>query len=472
LIYLSVKISVSNEGDEMNISQQFAANVVKTDFNSLDQLSVSRARWRILDTIGCAFAGANAAGCREMLNLITKWGGAPESTVLVHNIKVPALNAAMMNSLMARSFDFEPVEAEGEDSHIPAHVSGTNVPVALAVAETRGASGRDLITALVLGDDIVCRLGIASGSDFSGWENTGTINGFGAAAIAGKLMGLNEGQLHNAFGIVLNQLGGSMDNVKDKTMSFKLPMALVARNGIFSAELAGQGFIGVNDPFLGSGGFFKLYCKKYNTQDILKNLGQRYYADAVIKPYPCCRLTHSSIDSALKVTNESTYEVSDVQEIQIKVTPGIFNGFCGQPYKSSETSPVNAAFSIRYTVACALLHKSVQLRDFTETAIKNPEIMKLVDKMTLMPDIPPEKELGAQVCVKMKKGQVLCASTDLPGGQIFKNPLADEEIMSKFLNNLAYSGTVYKKKAEKLLEMLLKLEDIKDIRSLTEFIVN
>ena len=97
------------------------------------------------------------------------------------------------------------------------------------------------------------RLGVASGFDFElGWDNTGTINGFGATAIAGKLLGLDEKQIHNAFGIVLNQLAGSMDGVYDKTMCFKLPIALSARNGIFSADLAKEGFAGVKDPFTGA----------------------------------------------------------------------------------------------------------------------------------------------------------------------------------------------------------------------------
>ena len=97
----------------MNISQEFAANIVKTDFKALDEMTISRARWRVLDAIGCLIAGANAAGCGAMLALVKKWGGAAESTVFVHGVKAPAAHAAMMNSLMTRSFDFEPVDAEG-----------------------------------------------------------------------------------------------------------------------------------------------------------------------------------------------------------------------------------------------------------------------------------------------------------------------------------------------------------------------
>jgi len=456
----------------MDISRQFAANVVQTSFKSLDELTISRARWRVLDAIGCLISGANAAGCKAMLTLVKQWGGAAESTVLVHGVKAPAHHAAMMNSLMTRSFDFEPVDAEGENKSSPAHISGTTVPTALAMAEQRAASGLDLITALVLGDDIVCRLGVASGFDFDlGWDNTGTINGFGATAVAGKLLGLDEKQLHNAFGIVLNQLAGTMDGVMDKSMAFKLPIALSARNGIFAAELAGQGFAGVKDPFLGTNGFFKLYCRNHNTQDIVKNLGKKFYADAIIKPYSACRMTHSSIDSALKIARGNDYKVTDIKEIEVLVTPGTFKGFCSQPLFFGETPQVEAAFSIPYTVACALLRKEVKPDYFTEEAIRDPEIQSLIGKMRLLPEIPADKGQMTEINVKMKDGRVLTASTDFPKGHYVKSPLTADEIKAKYRNNVAYSKTVSNKKAEKALEIILKLEELKDVRELTGLLV-
>jgi 2-methylcitrate dehydratase PrpD len=377
-----------------------------------------------------------------------------------------------MNSLMTRSFDFEPVDAEGENKSSPAHISGTTVPAVLAMAEQQAAGGKALITALVLGDDIVCRLGVASGFDFElGWDNTGTINGFGATAVAGKLLGLDEKQLYNAFGIVLHQLAGTMDGVFDKTMSFKLPIALSARNGIFAAELAKQGFAGVKDPFLGSHGFFKLYCRNHDTGEICKDLGKRFYADAVIKPYSACRMTHSSIDTALKIARGNDYQVGDIKEIEVLVTPGTFKGFCSQPLLHGETPQVEAAFSIPYTVACALLRKGVKPDYFTAEAIRDPEINALIGKMKLLPDIPADKGQATQIRVIMKDGRTLSASTDFPTGHYVKSPIAVDEIKAKFRNNVAYSGTVSTKKAERALSIIEKLEELGDIRELTQLLV-
>jgi 2-methylcitrate dehydratase PrpD len=456
----------------MDISHQFAANVVKSDFDSLNEITVERTKWRVLDAVGCSIAGANAAGCGAMLNLVKQWGGSAESTVLVHGIKAPAHNAAMLNSLMTRSFDFEPVDAEGENNSSPAHISGTTVPTALAMAEFQAKSGKELITALALGDDIAARLGVASGFDFAlGWDNTGTINAFGATAIAGKLLGLDEEQIHQAFGIVLNQLAGSMDGVFDKTMSFKLPIALSSRNAIFSAEMAQQGFQGVKDPITGSHGFFANYCRNPNTQTLAKDLGQRFYADGIIKPYSSCRATHSSIDSALKVARMPEYDVENIKEIELRLTPGAFKGFCGTPLGFGGTQQIDAAFNIRYTVACALLRKTIKPDYFAEKAVNDPQIKEIIGKMNLVAAIPPEKGQRTEIDVRMQNGKVLSAFTDVPSGHVFKTPLTKDVIRAKYRSNVAYSQSVSLKKAEKALQLMENLEQLDDVRELIVLLV-
>ncbi len=417
-------------------------------------------------------AGANAPGCRETAELIRKWGGAQESTVLVHNIKAPAHNVALVNSLMIRSFDFEPVEAEGETKSSPAHISGTTVSTAFTMAERQAASGKELITALIIGDDLASRLGVASGFDFSlGWDNTGTINAFGATAIACKLLKLSEKQVLNAFGIVLNQLGGTMALVWDKVMAFKLPIALAARNGIFSAELAAEGFTGVKDAFLGNHGYFSLYCKDHNTESLNRDLGKRFYADRVIKPYSACRATHSSIDSALKVASDNDIRTENIARIVVHLSPGAAMGFTGQPFVLGETPQIDGAFSIRYTVATALLRSGVKPAYFTEECIHDPRIRKLIDKMELAPTIPPEKSPATRIEVHMVDGTVYSAETAFPKGDIYRTPLSPEEIRTKYRENVAYGGNVSTRNAEKVREMIESLADVDDVRRITSLMV-
>ena len=219
----------------MNMTDEVCAHVAAADYAILDDFTVGRVKTRVLDAVGVIAAGVHAPRCDDLFNLLKSYGTAPQSTAFFRGELMGAPQAAMVNSFAMRSYDFEAIEAENENrKSSAAHISGTTVPTAFAAAERVHASGREFLTALVVGDDVAARLGAASGFDvYGGWDNTNTINGLGATVVAGKLGGLNEQELNNALGLSLNMLGGSMDNINYKTLAFKLPMALAARNAIF-----------------------------------------------------------------------------------------------------------------------------------------------------------------------------------------------------------------------------------------------
>jgi 2-methylcitrate dehydratase PrpD len=189
----------------MSISAEIARNAVETGFDAFESSVVEKARNRIIDVMGCAVAGVNASGCSMLLDLMRGWGGSKESTILGAGGKLPVHHAALMNSVLARSYDFEPTGALIEGKSTPSHISGTTVPVALSVGEFKGASGRDVLTAMILGDDVAARVVAASQLNIdSGWDSTGTVNVLGAAVAAGRLWNLNQNQMVNALGISLN----------------------------------------------------------------------------------------------------------------------------------------------------------------------------------------------------------------------------------------------------------------------------
>jgi 2-methylcitrate dehydratase PrpD len=275
----------------------------------------------------------------------------------------------------------------------------------------------------------------------------------------------------HAFGIALNQAGGSLDGVWDKAMSFKLSMALAARTGIFSAELAAQGFTGTKDAFLGRHGYFKLYCRDYDTSGLTKDLGRRFYADRVIKPHSACRATHAAIDAALKIACKQDIYSDGVREIAIIVPPWIIDGFTGQPFiPAQEATPqIAGAFSLRYTIATALLRKAVKPAYFADAYLSDPAIHALIDRMKLIP-LEPGNGVAAEVKVTMVDGSILSGETDFPGGDIFRTPLSDEQIRAKFRDNVDYSQTVTKDKAEQALTRLEALEEEVDVRHITSLL--
>ncbi len=175
------------KGTDRTATEQLSAHVLGTRFEHLGAETVERAKLRVIDVVGCAIGGVNAPGNAGLIELARKWGGREEASLIIAGGRVPAQHAAMVNSILARSFDYEVMSPFVEGVTTPAHISGTTVATALAMGEAYGLSGRDVITALAVGDDLGSRLEAAAGPGFTlGFDSVGTTNVLAAAAIAGR----------------------------------------------------------------------------------------------------------------------------------------------------------------------------------------------------------------------------------------------------------------------------------------------
>jgi 2-methylcitrate dehydratase PrpD len=456
----------------MSIIEQLVGNVLDTGYDNLDRETAAQAKLRIIDTIGAVVCGADAPGCAMVLDVVREWGGRKESTIPVYGDSVPAASAALVTSIMARSWDIEPAGgAEIRGRICPGHYSATTVPVVFAVAERLGLGGQDIITALVVGDDLACRIGSAGGNPMSiGWEPSGMSSRFAAAAITAKMLGLNGKQLTNALGIALNQVGGTMQTVFDGTHCFKLNQGTAAWNGIFSAELAARGFTGPADPLLGKFGYFDMYGTEVEPEILTDNLGQIFYADGEFKIYPCCRGTHAAIESAMKLVGEHSLEPEDIEEVVILIPAAQRDSFLAQPFTIGEVPQANAAFNLQYTVADAVLRKGVTLEHFTEESIKEPAITEFIKKVRIDPSLTG-RSLAAGVKIITAGGRELAAFTEYPRGTFGQNPLTQEEIEDKFMANTAFSGAISRKKAAEALKLLGRLEEAADLKEILALLI-
>lgn len=456
----------------MSVVAELVKNVLETPFEHFDPAEVDRARSKLIDVVGCIIGGANAPGCSMLIDLVEEWGGKEEGTILVHGIKVPLHNAALVNSVMARSYDFEPTGPLVDGKSTPAHLSGTTIPTAITVAAHKKVSGKDLLTSLIVGDDIASRIIAASNLNIdSGFDSTGTVNAFGAAAIAGRLMGLNAQQMLNAFGIVLNQFAGTFQNIFDAAHTFKLPQGLAAQAGIFSVALAKKGFTGVRDPLFSKYGYFALYCKSYQLDILTKDLGKHFYMDNTCKPYPCCRSNHAAIECVLKLLQSHSIEINDIDEIVVDITPTARDFAVGQPFKIREVPQIDAAFSIQYNVANALLRKGAKLEHFTDEYVRDEKITNMVSKIRLTSTTSPETPLGAGVKIKMNNGGEYETRVDMPKGNGVLTPLSPAEKKAKFFDNVTFSNTVPFDRAEKALGLFERLEEIDDVTEVFKLLV-
>jgi 2-methylcitrate dehydratase PrpD len=465
LIQFEGGVYISDTTNELTAIEALSANIVDTRFEAFSKQNIEDAKNRVIDIIGCAIGGANAPGNAALIEVVRDEGCKKESTIWVHGGKTTAQNAAMVNTIMARSFDFEVMAGFVEDRVFAAHHAASIIPTALALSESRKVSGRELLTAILLGDDTAARILVASavGPIQIGWDGTMSLSHFGTTAVAGRLLGLNKKQMKHAFGIVLNMVAGAIQSLWDGATTFKF-QGVADRNGIFAARLARKGWTGVLDPLLSRFGYYNVYAQGCKDPGVLtRDLGRKFWGETYYKPYPCGMPNHPAIDAALALVSKNDINTDDIKEVIIHVPPkALTNSYYAKPFILRDFPHGDAIFSYPYTVATALLKKSVGLPNFTEEAILDPKVNAITAK-TRMVEQPGEARMGMgiKVEVKMNDGRELSESQG-PSREWVKNPIPREKIIAKFWHQVDFSNTVSRGNAEKVLDRIDHLEEIDD----------
>lgn len=455
-----------------SLTDLLVAHLGAASFDAIPAATVARAKTRLLDALGLISAGARAQGSPELVSLVQSWGGREDATVLTTGQRVPAANAAMSNAVLMRSYDFEPVGADRADGQqLPAHITGTTVAVALAVGEAVGASGREMLSAIILGDDIAARLGHAVGFDvYGGGDNTGTINVVGGTVVASLLYGHDEATLRRAIGLAINQAGGTIDNINDKTLAFKLPIAFSARNAVISAELAAVGFGGPVDPIGGKHGFLAQWSDAPNPEALTVGLGEEFFADAVIKPWPSCRASQPAITAAARLVADSAVRPDDIVACRVRVTPRVKDGFVGQPFAVGSSPEVSAAFSIQFGVATTLLNGTIGLRHMTEEYMRSTELGSMLERVELEGSLDATAGSTAEIEIVTRSGDVITTRAERGLGDVRFSPETAEAIIAKYAQNMSWGG-VDVQRQEALRAIVADLETRKDVREIAPLLV-
>jgi 2-methylcitrate dehydratase PrpD len=452
--------------------QKMIDNVLNTRFESIPGAAVDHAKDRIIDTVGCLICGANDSGNPELLKIARDWGGKREGRIFVHGDMVPVGTAAMVNSIICRSFDFEPVSPLVDGKTAPGHISGTTITTALTVGDVYNVSGKELIAALLAGDDMAARMlvaGEASGAG-RGRDHVGQVNSFGATAIAGRLIGLDTTQLRNAFGLVVDHLGGVQRMISETATGFKLSQGTSARDALFCVQLAGEGWTGIEDALLSEGGYYALFTGGVRDPDILiRNLGKDYYSDGTFKPYPCCRMNHAGVDCALAIVNRHKIAAGDIEEVVLYAAPGALRDIIGQPFRIRNFAHASAGFSLQYCVANVLLRGNSRPEHYTDEAIGDPAIADLTKRMK-MAELTEGNTESARVKVRMKDLREFDEYAEIAKGDPRK-PMSREELRAKFWTNIDFARTVTRENAERFVKMVEDLENLDNVKELVDLLV-
>ena len=450
----------------METERKLAQYVTDTAYEDLPEKPVVVAKNVILTILGTTLAGADAEGCRALVDQVRQWGGRKEATILIHGGKVPAYNAALVNSTMARALDFC-------DGMVPGmHLGSSSVPTALAAVELAGGcSGKEFLAALVVGMEIASRLNTISVYD--GFDPTGVCAIFAATAIAGRLLRLDSGQMLNALALAFNKAGGSMQSNIDGSLAVRMIQGFSSQNGIMAAQLAKRGITGPRNFLDGIYGYFHLYAKdQYHPQVVTKGLGETFEMRKIMfKKYPSCGGTLAPTDAVLELIRERDLTPEEVARVDVEVSPHVYK-LVGGPFKIGDNPKVDAQFNIQYCVANALLRKSSKLVHFDESCIRDPKMMRLTKNIHVSVDPTlddPERlifSVGAHVKVTTKRGNTYDKSVDIPRG-FPGNPLTQEEHLERFRGCVEYADKPLPKgNIEKVISRVDRLEETKDIRTL------
>jgi len=455
----------------MMTEKTLAEYVCETKYNDLPKEPLDIIKSVVLTILGATIAGATSEGCDVVINQIKDWGGEEEATILIYGGKVPAHNAVLANSTMARALDIC-------DSMNPGvHIGSSSVPTALATAElVGGCSGKDFLAALVLGTEVAARINAVS--DYDGFDPTGVCAIFATTAIAGRILHLDLQQMSNALALAFNKSGGSFQSHIDGSLAVRVNQGFVSHGGIMCAQLARRGITGPKNFLEGVYGYFHLYAKdKYNTEAVVTKLGDRFeMTKTIFKNYPSCGGTLACTDAVLQLVREKGLVPEDVARIDIKVTPYIYK-LVGHEFQVGDNPMVNAQFNIQYCVANALLRKGSKLHHFTESYVRDPKIIEVVKKIhvTSDPDLDlgkPELLLKTDMKVTTTRGDVYQKTVDTPSGSP-GNPPTREEIIEHFRDYASYGGKLLPQgNIDKLVPLVSRLEEIEDVRNLIPLLIS
>ena len=431
---------------------------------------VEKAKLVFLDTLGIALASSTMDFGLMAINVARKLGGPKASLLIGTSDRVAAANAVMTNGTLAHGLDYDDTLEEAI-----VHTGCCAGITALATGEEVGATGAEVLEAAIVGTEVLCKMGLVAPGKFHarGFHPTAICSTFGAAAAAGKLYELNSNQWVDAFGLCGSQSSGIIEYLADGTWTKRLHPGWSAHGGVVATLLAKEGFRGPAKVLEGTHGFFSAFGGK-NDYDFEKisELGRRWEIPRLtFKSYPCGSISHPYMDCALRIKQKHAPRADQIMEVICRTAEGPVHRLW-EPLadKQNPSSSYGAKFSLPYSIAVMLIRGRARLEEFSEAAIRDPELLGLAAKVhyELDPTIDYPRHFEGHVQVKMKDGNVFTEDQLHPRGG-YEDPLPPEEIEAKFRANAGLALAEYE--VEEIVRLVQQLEALPAITRLTEKLI-
>jgi 2-methylcitrate dehydratase PrpD len=440
------------QDDEQGAGATLASFVAATSWADVAAQS-HEAKRSILNFFATALGSAYDPAVSSALRALSPFSGAATSAIVGRSERLDALGAAFINAISANLLDFD-------DTHLDTiiHPAAPVAAPVLALAQARRFSGRDVITAFILGVEVECRIGkaVSPGHYARGWHITSTCGVFGAAAACAKLLGLSVDGITNAIGIAASQSAGIIENLP--TAAKNVSVGNAARNGLFAALLAAEGYDASARAIEGPLGWARAMGDEPDLESLVGGLGNSWeIAKNTYKPYPAGIVFHAVIDACFKLRARLNQGVGDIGCIAVQGS-ALLLARGDRPVRNER----DARVSIHHCVACALLLGSARVREFTEAIVFQPDIVSLRQKVraeldTSLPDS------AARVTIRMASGEMLSETVMAARGSLAV-PLSDLDIEAKLRECSRLGGTGWD--ADAIINDVWRLDALADVSSL------
>jgi 2-methylcitrate dehydratase PrpD len=409
------------------LTMRFANHVADLAYEQIPDDVTAKAKLILRDGIGNQIAAsAISEPANRMVALVKEWGGAPQSTIVGHGVKVPTPQAALVNAMMGHGIELDDAHGSGLIK-----AGSVLVPAAFAVAELTGASGRDVVTAVIAGYDVAIRIAkaINPGHRQRGYHTTGTVSGIAAAAMAAKLLGCNAEQIACAIGLACMQSAGIQSYLDDPCMAKPFSPGKAAFNGVMAAIMASRGFTGPRKALESREGFLNAFTDRINIEHLTDPLGQHFSIMEVgFKPHAACRYAHGPIDLAQTAYRADAVRLGNIEKVVVGMSELAIR------QASKPVCPnLNAAMgSTQFGVALALAAGGNGLKEYWD-GYKNPDVHAGAQKVELRPE-PAYGVTGRQatIDITLSDGRTVRHSSLEPKGEP-SNPLSNDDLEAKFL---------------------------------------
>ena len=450
-----------------SITERLSEFAASLDYDQIPSEVSTRAKQLLLDITGISLRGLNDTESTEpMRKTLARLGLASGDSIVIGDAGGYAPTAAaLLNGASAHSLDFDDTHAAGS-----IHSSAPIVPAALAAAQMANANGKDLVAGIVAGYEIQIRLSLALEPKRHyerGFHPTATCGTFGAAAAAGRVLGLDAATIASALGICGSQAAGSMQFLSDGAWNKRFHVGQAAANGLLSASLAADGYVGASEPIEGKAGFLHAYSPSPEPELAVKALGEHWETLALaVKPYPSCRYSHAALDGVFELRAEHSIQPEEVEAVEIGLSQTGWN-IIGDPIsdKLSPKSVVDGQFSMPFCTAVALREGRMAWDDYAKH-LSDVDTLALCRKVTTMVDDKVEAEFPAQmsgsVRIKTSRG-TFETFVRIPKGEP-ENFLSDEEMRDKF--DALVAPYLSEDQTDNLAESLLNIEQQNNVTTL------